>query len=208
MEVVGLSKSPKTERIKDLMAEEFTVMDNAPVVELKRKKLFEAGTTIIAKIANTQWVQGKFSPGAAVEYKTVSPEVGYNLRTVAWLSTRKDDGTHFVRSYGDLDLIQRAALTDVEFFQQETVDPASWIGRPVAFVVDQKSYETEDGEELFVNVIREGSTRRPTDEELDALRKDLAGTGILAEPNGKAELEAAPEAVEDDAEEEVEEAPF
>jgi hypothetical protein len=59
-----------------------------------------------------------------------------------------------------------------------------------------------------VNVIREGSTRRPTDEELDALRKDLAGTGILAEPNGKAELEAAPEVVEDDAEEEVEEAPF
>jgi hypothetical protein len=60
-----------------------------------------------------------------------------------------------------------------------------------------------------VNVIREGSTRRPTDEELDALRKDLAGTGILAETNGKAELEAAPEVVEDDeVEEEVEEAPF
>jgi hypothetical protein len=74
--------------------------------------------------------------------------------------------------------------------------------------VDQKSYETEDGEELFVNIIKEGTTRRPTDEELDALRKDLAGTGILAEPNGKAELEAAPEVVEDDAEEEVEEAPF
>src|SRR5215203_5097615 len=194
---------------KDLMAEEFTVMDNAPVVELKRKKLFEAGTTIIAKIANTKWVQGKFSPGAAVEYKTVSPDVGYNLRTVAWLSTRKDDGTHFVRSYGDLDLIQRSALTDVEFFQQETVGPETWIGRPVAFVVDQKSYETEDGEERFSNIIKEGTMRRPTDEELNTLRKDLAGTGILAETNGKTELEAAPEVVEDDeVEEEVEEAPF
>jgi len=190
------------------MNDEFTVMHDAPVVELKRKKLFEAGTTIIAKIANAQWIQGKFSPGVEVEYKTVSPEVGYNIRTVAWLSTRKDDGTHFVRSYGDLDLIQRAALTDVEFFQQDRVDPTSWIGRPVAFVVDQKSYETEDGDEFFVNIIKEGTTRRPTDEELDALRKNLAGTGIPADTNGKAELEAAPEVVEDDAEEEVEEASF
>jgi hypothetical protein len=60
-----------------------------------------------------------------------------------------------------------------------------------------------------VNIIKEGTTRRPTDEELNTLRKDLAGTGILAETNGKAELEAAPEVVEDDeVEEEVEEAPF
>jgi hypothetical protein len=191
------------------MSEEITEMDNAPVVELKRKKLFDEGTTIIAKIANAQWVQGKFSPGAAVEYKTVSPEVGYSIRTVAWLSTAKKDGSHFVRSYGELDLIQRAALTDVEFFQQETVDPETWIGRPVAFAVDQKSYETEDGEEHFVNIIKEGTTRRPTDEELDALRKDLAGTGILAETNGKAQLEAASEVVEDDdAEEALEEVPF
>jgi hypothetical protein len=190
------------------MPEEITVMDHAPVVELKRKKLFEEGTTLIAKIASAQWVQGKFSPGAAVEYKTVSPDVGYSIRTVAWLSTAKKDGSHFVRSYGELDLIQRAALTDTEFFMQDTVHPESWIGRPVAFVVDQKSYETEDGEELFVNIIKEGTTRRPTDEEMDALRKDLAGTGILAEANGHPELEAAAEVVEDDAAEDGEEEAF
>jgi hypothetical protein len=67
------------------------VLENAPAVALKRKKLFDEGTTIIAKIASAQWVQGKFSPGVAVEYKTVSPEVGYSLRTVAWLSTAKKD---------------------------------------------------------------------------------------------------------------------
>jgi hypothetical protein len=191
------------------MAEEFTVLEHAPVVELKRKKLFDEGTPIIAKIANAEWVQGKFSPGVAVEYKTVSPEVGYSLRTTAYLSTRKDDGTHFVRDFKELDLIQRAALTDVEFFMQDKVDPTSWLGRPVAFVVDQKSYETEDGEERFANIIKEGTTRKPTEEELAKLREDLAGTGILAETNGKAELEAAEEVVENEAaEEEVEEAPF
>jgi len=191
------------------MTDEFTLMHDAPVVELKRKKLFDAGTTLIAKVDSAQWVQGKFSPGVAVEYKTVSPELGYSLRTTVYLSTRKDDGSHFVRDYGDLDLIQRAALTDIEFFQQNKVNPDTWVGRPVAFVVDQKSYETEDGEERFSNIIKEGTTRRPTDEELNTLRKDLAGTGILAETNGKAELEAAPEIVEDDeVEEEVEEAPF
>jgi|SRR5215213_1124527 len=191
------------------MAEGFTVLEHAPVVELKRKKLFDEGTPIIAKIANAEWVQGKFSPGVAVEYKTVSPEVGYSLRTTAYLSTRKDDGTHFVRDFKELDLIQRAALTDVEFFMQDKVDPTSWLGRPVAFVVDQKSYETEDGEERFANIIKEGTTRKPTEEELAKLREDLAGTGILAETNGKAELEAAEEVVENEAaEEEVEEAPF
>ena len=94
---------------------------------------------------------------------------------------------------------------------QDKVDPTSWIGRPVAFVVDQKSYENEDGEELYTNIIKENTIRRPTDEELAKLREDLAGTGILAETNGKAELEAAEEVVEDsgsEAEEEVEEAPF
>jgi len=193
------------------MADEFTVMDNAPVVELKRKKLFDEGTTIIAKIANAQWIQGKFSPGVEVEYKSVSPEIGYSFRTNVWLSTRKKDGAHFVKNYGPLDLTQRAALTDVEFFMQDKVDPASWIGRPVVFVVDQKSYENEDGEELYTNIIKENTIRRPTDEELAKLREDLAGTGILAETNGKAELEAAGEVVEDsgsEAEEEVEEAPF
>jgi hypothetical protein len=193
------------------MAEEFTVMENAPVVELKRKKLFDEGTTIIAKVASAQWVQGKFSPGVAVEYKTVSPEVGYSLRTTAYLSTRRDDGSYFVRDYRELDLIQRAALTDIEFFMQDKVNPDTWVGRPVAFVVEQKSFETEDGEERFTNFIKEGTTRRPTDEELAKLREDLAGTGILAETNGKAELEAAEEVVEDsgsEAQEEVEEAPF
>ena len=190
------------------MTEEIKVMDHAPVVELKRKKLFEEGTTLISKIANAQWVQGKFSPGVAVEYKTVSPDVGYSIRTVAWLSTAKKDGSHFVRSYGELDLIQRAALTDTEFFMQDTVHPESWVGRPVAFVVDQKSYETEDGDELFVNIIKEGTTRRPTDEEMGALRKDLAGTGILAEAGeAKPELEAAPEVVEDE-DESFESIPF
>lgn len=193
------------------MAEEFPVMNDAPVVELKRKKLFDEGTTIIAKIANAQWIQGKFSPGVEVEYKSVSPEIGYSFRTNVWLSTRKKDGAHFVKNYGPLDLTQRAALTDVEFFMQDKVDPTSWIGRPVAFVVDQKSYENEDGEELYTNIIKENTIRRPTDEELAKLREDLAGTGILAETNGKAELEAAEEVVEDsgsEAEEEVEEAPF
>jgi hypothetical protein len=122
------------------VTEEFTIMENAPIVQLKRKKLFDEGTTIIAKVVEAQWIQGKFSPGVAVEYKTVSPEVGYSLRNVAWLSTAKKDGSHFVKNYGELDLVQRAALTDVEFFQQDTVNPASWIGRPVAFVVDQKEY--------------------------------------------------------------------
>ena len=187
------------------MSDEITILENAPFVALKRRKLFDAGATIIAKIADAQWIQGQYSPGVAVEYKTVSPEVGYSLRTVAWLSTARKDGSHFVRSYGELDLIQRAALTDVEFFTQDSVDPTSWIGRPVAFVVDQKSYENEDGEELFINIIKTGTTRRPTDEELDTVRENLKGTGILAESNGKAELEAAEEVVGDD---EVEPAPF
>jgi hypothetical protein len=65
------------------MAEEFTVMEDAPIVALKRKMFFEPGTTVIAKIAETQWVQGKFSPGVAVEYKTVSPQVGYSIRNTA-----------------------------------------------------------------------------------------------------------------------------
>jgi hypothetical protein len=100
-------------------------------------------------------------------------------------------------------------LTDVEFFTQDNVNRDAWVGRPIAFVVDQKSYENEDGEELYVNIIKEGTTRRPTDEELDNIRQNLEGTGILAETNGKKELEAA-EVVEDfEAEEdESEKAPF
>jgi hypothetical protein len=181
------------------MAEEFTVMEDAPIVALKRKMFFEPGTTVIAKIAEAQWVQGKFSPGVAVEYKTVSPQVGYSIRNTAWLSTRKADGEHFVRNYGELDLIQRAALTDTEFFFLQNVDPNAWIGRPVAFVLDEKVYEDEDGEERRINIVKEGTTRRPTDEELDQVHKDLEGTGILASPSdGKAELEAASESSEED----------
>jgi hypothetical protein len=188
--------------------EEFTAMQEAPVVELKRKKLFEDGTTVIAKIASALWVKGQYSPGVAVEYKTVSPEVGYSIRNTAWLSTAKKDGSHFVRSYGELDLIQRAALTDVEFFLQENVQPETWVGRPVAFVLEQRTYENEDGDEVAYNAVKAGTTRKPTEEELAKLREDLAGTGILAETNGKAELEAAPEVVEDSEEDELEEAPF
>jgi hypothetical protein len=188
--------------------EEFTTMQEAPVVELKRKKLFEDGTTVIAKIASALWVKGQYSPGVAVEYKTVSPEVGYSIRNTAWLSTAKKDGSHFVRSYGELDLIQRAALTDVEFFLQENVQPETWVGRPVAFVLEQRTYENEDGDEVAYNVVKVGTTRKPTEEELAKLREDLAGTGILAETNGKAELEAAPEVVEDSEEDELEEVPF
>jgi hypothetical protein len=194
------------------VSDEFTIMDNAPVVQLKRKKLFDVDTTIVAKIVDAQWVEGKFSPGVAVEYKTVSPEVGYSLRNVAWLSRAKKDGSLFVRSYGELDLIQRAALTDVEFFQQDTVNPASWIGRPIAFVVDQKEYETEEGDTLYTNVIKEATTRRPTDEELDAVRENLSGTGILASgaTNGQKALDAATEAEDADVveDEEVPSAPF
>jgi hypothetical protein len=190
------------------VAEEITFLDTAPEVALKRRKLFDDGTTIIAKIADAQWVQGKFSPGVTVEYKTVSPEIGYSIRTTAWLSTAKKDGKHFVRNYGELDLIQRAALTDVEFFQQDHVDPASWIGRPVAFVVEQKSYENEDGDEMFTNIIKEGTTRRPTNDELAELRRNLAGTGILAETDdGKKELSAA-EVVEGDDDDDDPEVPF
>jgi hypothetical protein len=191
------------------MAEQVKPLAQAPDVELKRRKLFAEGTTIIAKVDSAEWVQGQYSPGVAVEYKTVSPDVGYTIRDTVYLSTAKKDGRHFVRSFGPLDLVQRAALTDVEFFQQNKVDPAMWVGRPIAFVLDQKSYEDEDGEERFVNVIKEGTPRRPTEEELAQLQKDLAGTGIVAENNGKAELEAAAEVVEDDASEaEEEEAPF
>jgi hypothetical protein len=69
----------------------------------------------------------------------------------------------------------------------------------VAFVLDEKVYEDEDGEERRINIVKEGTTRRPTDEELDQVHKDLEGTGILASPSdGKAELEAASESSEED----------
>lgn len=191
------------------MAEEIVTIDpaNAPYVPLKRRKLFDEGTTIIAKIVDAQWIQGKFSPGIVVEYKTVSPEVGYSIRTTAYLSTAKKDGSHFVRSHGELDLIQRAALTDTEFFLQDAVDPRTWIGRPVAFVVEQISYETEDGEERFTNSIKEGTTRRPTDEELANLRESLKGTTILASHKENKAI-PAPEGDDSTPEEDFEDIPF
>jgi hypothetical protein len=91
---------------------------------------------------------------------------------------------------------------------QENVQPETWVGRPVAFVLEQRTYENEDGDEVAYNVVKAGTTRKPTEEELAKLREDLAGTGILAETNGKAELEAAPEVVEDSEEDELEEVPF
>jgi hypothetical protein len=77
--------------------EEVQEVIDSVYVPVKRKKLFEDGTTIIAKVVGAQWVQGKFSPGVAVDFKSVSPEVGYSLRTTVYLSTRKDDGSYFVK---------------------------------------------------------------------------------------------------------------
>jgi hypothetical protein len=83
--------------------------------DLKRRKLFPDGTEIVAAINGAERTQGKFAPGIAVELKTILPELGYSLRHQAWFSTRKADGSHFVKPGGDLDLLQQAALTDVEF---------------------------------------------------------------------------------------------
>jgi hypothetical protein len=197
------------------MTEAIVTIDptDAPFVPLKRRKLFDDGTTIIAKIVDAQWIQGKFSPGIAVEFKTVSPEVGYSIRTTGYLSTSKKDGSHFVRSYGELDLIQRAALTDEEYFLQDAVDPRTWIGRPVAFVVEQLAFETEAGEERFTNSIKEGTVRRPTDEELEALRQTFKGSPILAAQTTAQEATKAldaPKATEEleDIEEDFEDLPF
>ena len=83
--------------------------------DLKRRKLFPDGTEIVAAINGAERTQGKFAPGIAVELKTILPELGYSLRHQAWFSTRKVDGSHYVKPSGDLDLLQQAALTDVEF---------------------------------------------------------------------------------------------
>ena len=177
--------------------QEFTTMENAPVVELKRKKLFEEGTTVIAAIASADWMQGQFSPGVAVEYRTLSPEVGCAIRQRAWLSKAKKTEELYVKNGGELDLLQQAALTDAEFLSQAAVNPQSWVGRPVAFVLDKKSYENEDGEELFVNIVRDGSTRKPTDEELASVQDLLASVGVLSTNGNQKELSAAEEDSED-----------
>ena len=74
------------------MPEEVQVIDSV-YVPVKRRKLFPDGTDILAAIADARWVSGKFSPGVSADFKTLSPEVGYSLRTPVYLSTRRDDGS-------------------------------------------------------------------------------------------------------------------
>ena len=133
------------------MAEELITIDHVDV-DCKRKKPFPDGEAIIGKVVGAQWVQGQYSPGVAVDLKTVSPDVGYSLRSTVYLSTRKDDGSHYVAPDKPFDYMQRAVLMDEEFFLQDSVSPETWIGRPVAFVVEQASYETEEGEERYYNI--------------------------------------------------------
>jgi hypothetical protein len=147
--------------------------------DLKRRKLFPDGTQIVAAINGAERAQGKFAPGIAVELKTILPELGYSLRHQAWFSTRKADGSHFVKPGGDLDLLQQAALTDVEFFVNSKVDAERLIGRLVAFDVEVVEYETEDGSVKKVNNIVEGSIRKPSEEELEKIGSTRLGAAIL-----------------------------
>jgi hypothetical protein len=151
--------------------EEVQVIDSV-YVPVKRKKLFEDGTDIIAKIADAKWVQGRFSPGVACDFKSVSPEVGYSLRTTVYLSTRKDDGSYYVGLGSDLEALQNAVLSDEEFFLMDAVSPEVWVGRPVAFQVEVLEKEIK-GELRKLNVIKPGSFRRPTEEELASIRESL-----------------------------------
>ena len=182
------------------MPEEVQVIDSV-YVPVKRKKLFEDGTTIIAKVFGTQWVQGKFSPGVAVDFKSVSPEVGYSSRTTVYLSTRKDDGSYFVKPGGDLDQLQSAVLSDEEFFMMDAVSPEVWVGRPVAFEVEVLEKEI-NGEIRKLNIIRSGSFRRPTEEELASIRESLRDSRAA-----KA-LEAAAPTVTTNGSEDVDEGDF
>lgn len=161
------------------MSEEFVVID--PIaVPLKKKKVFPDGTAVIAKIVDARWVQGKFSPGIAVDVKTLSPEIGFSLRTTAYFSKRRDDESLYVKTGGSLDLIQQAVLTNEEFFMLDSVSPETWIGRPLAFNVELVEFEREDGETGQTNYITDSTIRRPTDEELAALRESLEGSKILS----------------------------
>jgi hypothetical protein len=147
--------------------------------DLKRRKLFPDGTQIVAAINGAERAQGKFAPGIAVELKTILPELGYSLRHQAWFSTRKADSSHFVKPGGDLDLLQQAALTDVEFFVNSKVDAERLIGRLVAFDVEVVEYETEDGKVKKVNNIVEGSIRKPSEEEREKIGSTRLGAAIL-----------------------------
>jgi hypothetical protein len=147
--------------------------------DLKRRKLFLDGTKIVAAINSAERTQGKFAPGLVVELKTILPELGYSLRHQAWFSTRKADSSHYVKPGGDLDLLQQAALTDVEFFVNSKVDAERLIDRLVAFDVEVVEYETEDGTVKKVNNIIEGSIRKPSEEELEKIGSTRLGAAIL-----------------------------
>jgi hypothetical protein len=155
-------------------------MPTAAHPDLKRRKLFPDGTEIVAAINGAERTQGKFAPGIAVELKTILPELGYSLRHQAWFSTRKADGSHYVKPDGDLDLLQQAALTDVEFFVNSKVDAQRLIGRLVAFDVEVVEYETEDGtvKKVRYNIV-EGSIRKPSQEELEKIGSTRLGAAIL-----------------------------
>jgi hypothetical protein len=155
------------------------VIPTAAHPDLKRRKLFPDGTEILAAINGAERTQGKFAPGIAVELKTILPELGYSLRHQAWFSTRKADGSHFVKPGGDLDLLQQAALTDVEFFVNSKVDAERLIGRLVAFDLEVVEYETENGETREVNNIVEGSIRKPSEEEFEKIGSTRLGAAIL-----------------------------
>ncbi len=192
--------------------------------DLKRRKLFPDGTEIVAAINGAERTQGKFAPGLALELKTILPELGYSLRHQAWFSTRKADGSHFVKPGGDLDLLQQAALTDVEFFVNNKVDAERLIGRLVAFDVEVVEYE--DGTVKKVNNIVEGSIRKPSEEEFEKIGSTRLGAAILRRTaaaeetalqalespgaaNGESKaLPSAADAEETDVEEEFENIPF
>jgi hypothetical protein len=194
--------------------------------DLKRRKLFPDGTQIVAAINGAELTQGKFAPGIAVELKTILPELGYSLRHQAWFSTRKADGSNFVKPSGDLDLLQQAALTDVEFFVNSKVDAERLIGRLVAFDLEVVEYETENGETREVNNIVEGSIRKPSEEELEKIGSTRLGAAILrrtaaaeetalqalespGSANGERKaLPSATDVKETDVEEEIENIPF
>ena len=147
--------------------------------DLKRRKIFPTGTEVVAAINGAECVQGRFAPRIATDLKTILPELGYSLRHTAWFSTRKADGSHYVKPGGDLDLIQQAALADVEFFVNSKVDAERLIGRLVAFEVEAVEYEDENGNLKKANNIVGGTIRKPTEEELEKIGSTRLGTAIL-----------------------------
>jgi hypothetical protein len=155
------------------------VIPTAAHPDLKRRKIFPTGTEVVAAINGAERVQGKFAPGIATDLKTILPELGYSLRHTAWFSTRKADGSHYVKPGGDLDLLQQAALTDVEFFVNSKVDAERLVGRLVAFEVELAEYEAEDGTPKRANNIVGGTIRKPTEEELEKIAATRLGAAIL-----------------------------